>query len=228
MFDTTKLTTLKLETLNLKLKLMKDLFGKAILDFQTNNNPQDLITETSISEADEMSVAYLFRVYKEMPKLEQQALALAKGKILDVGCGAGSHSLYLQNEKNCDVTAIDISSNAIEACLLRGIHKTKVQDVMTLHDEKFDTILLLMNGAGMCGRLKNVAPFLLKLKSLLNENGQRDNIVQTVFTIRNRYDINFSVKDNFIKYNGLTYNIDSILNLDLNNIDIEIVASQRT
>ena len=151
---------------------MKDLFGKAILDFQTNNNPQDLITETSISEADEMSVAYLFRVYKEMPKLEQQALALAKGKILDVGCGAGSHSLYLQNEKNCDVTAIDISSNAIEACLLRGIHKTKVQDVMTLHDEKFDTILLLMNGAGMCGRLKNVAPFLLKLKSLLNENGQ--------------------------------------------------------
>jgi SAM-dependent methyltransferase len=151
---------------------MKDLFGKAILDFQTNNNPQDLITETSISEADEMSVAYLFRVYKEMPKLEQQALALAKGKILDVGCGAGSHSLYLQNEKNCDVTAIDISSNAIEACQLRGIHKAKVQDVMTLHDEKFDTILLLMNGAGMCGRLKNVAPFLLKLKSLLNENGQ--------------------------------------------------------
>ena len=101
---------------------MKDLFGKAILDFQTNNNPQDLITETSISEADEMSVAYLFRVYKEMPKLEQQALALAKGKILDVGCGAGSHSLYLQNEKNCDVTAIDISSNAIEACQLCGIH----------------------------------------------------------------------------------------------------------
>ena len=151
---------------------MKDLFGKAILDFQTNNNPQDLITETSISEADEMSVAYLFRSYKEMPKLEQQALALAKGKILDVGCGAGSHSLYLQNEKNCDVTAIDISSNAIAACQLRGIHKTKVQDVMTLHDEKFDTILLLMNGAGMCGRLKNVAPFLLKLKSLLNENGQ--------------------------------------------------------
>ena len=67
-----------------------------------------------------------------------------------------------------------------------------------------------------------------KRASVLNENGQRDNIAQTVFTIRNRYDINFSVKDNFIKYNGLTYNIDSILNLDLNNIDIEIVASQRT
>lgn len=61
-----------------------------------------------------------------------------------------------------------------------------------------------------------------------NENGQNDNFVQTVFTIRNRYDIDLSVKDNFIKYNGLIYNIDSILNQDLNNIDIEIYGTQRT
>ena len=47
---------------------MKDLFGKAILDYQTNNSPEDLITETSISEADEMSVAYLFRNFSEMQK----------------------------------------------------------------------------------------------------------------------------------------------------------------
>ena len=60
-----------------------------------------------------------------------------------------------------------------------------------------------------------------------NENGQNDNFVQTVFTIRNRYDIDLSLKDNFIKYNGLIYNIDSILNLDLNNIDVEIYATQR-
>jgi len=151
---------------------MKDLFGKAILDFQTNNDPQDLITETSISEADEMSIAYLFRSYDEMPKIEQKALQLSKGKILDVGCGAGSHSLYLQNEKSLDVTAIDISTNAVEACKLRGIRKATVQNVMDLDGDKYDTILLLMNGAGMCGRLKNLTAFLLKLKSLLNENGQ--------------------------------------------------------
>ena len=51
---------------------MKDLFGKAILDYQTNNAPEDLITETSISEEDAMSVAYLFRNFEEMPKLEQR------------------------------------------------------------------------------------------------------------------------------------------------------------
>lgn len=151
---------------------MKDLFGKAILDFQTNNSPEDLITETSISEADEMSVAYLFRSYNEMPKIEQKALQLSKGKVLDVGCGAGSHSLALQNERNLDITSIDISPNAIEACQLRGLKKAKVQDIITLENEKFDTILLLMNGAGIFGTLKETPDFLQKLKSLLNPNGQ--------------------------------------------------------
>jgi SAM-dependent methyltransferase len=150
---------------------MKDLFGRAILDYQTGNNPEDLITETSISEADEMSVAYLFRSFEEMPKLEQKALGLSRGKILDVGCGAGSHSLYLQ-EKGLDVTSIDVSQNAIKTCELRGLKKAKVQDVMLLENEKFDTILLLMNGVGICGRLKNTTKFMQKLKSLLTENGQ--------------------------------------------------------
>ena len=151
---------------------MKDLFGKAILDFQTNNSPEDLITETSISEADEMSVAYLFRSYDEMPKLEQKALQLAKGKVLDVGCGAGSHSLTLQNDRNLYVTSIDISPYAIQACQLRGLKNAKVQDIMTLENEKFDTILLLMNGTGIFGTLKETPNFLQKLKSLLNPNGQ--------------------------------------------------------
>jgi SAM-dependent methyltransferase len=152
---------------------MKDLFGKAILDYQTNNTPEDLITETSISEEDEMSVAYLFRSFSEMPKLEQHALQLAKGKVLDVGCGAGSHGLYLQNERNLEVTAIDISANAVEACQLRGLGNAKVANILELDaDEKFDTILLLMNGTGIFGKLNNTPQFLQKLKSLLKENGQ--------------------------------------------------------
>jgi SAM-dependent methyltransferase len=151
---------------------MKDLFGKAILDFQTNKSPEDLMTETSISEADEMSVAYLFRSYDEMPRLEQRALQLAKGKVLDVGCGAGSHSLTLQNDRNLDVSSIDISPNAIQACTLRGLKKAKVQDIMTLENEKFDTILLLMNGTGIFGTLKETPHYLQKLKSLLNPDGQ--------------------------------------------------------
>ena len=150
---------------------MLDLFGKAILDFQTNNSPENLITETTISEADEMEVAYLFRSFDQMPKLEQEALQLSKGKILDIGCGAGSHSLHLQ-ENNFDVTAIDISENAIKACQLRGLKNAKVQNLLDIEDEKFDTILLLMNGTGIFGTLNETSKYLQKLKSLLNPNGQ--------------------------------------------------------
>ena len=155
---------------------MKDLFGKAILDFQTNNAPEDLTTETTISEEDEMSVAYLFRSYKEMPALEQKALQLAKGKVLDVGCGAGAHSLYLQNEKNLQVHSIDISSNAVAACKLRGLKNVHLQNILeidpTASADKYDTILLLMNGTGIFGTLKNTAQYLQKLKILLKPDGQ--------------------------------------------------------
>ena len=150
---------------------MKDLFGQAILDYQTQNAPEDLVTETNISEADEMSVAYLFRTYQDMPKIEKKALQLAKGKILDVGCGAGSHSLYLQ-QKGFDVTAIDISPNAIKACQLRGVKDARVQHLLELENKQFDTILLLMNGTGIFGTLAETSKYLQKLKSLLTPNGQ--------------------------------------------------------
>jgi cyclopropane fatty-acyl-phospholipid synthase-like methyltransferase len=150
---------------------MKDLFGQAILDFQTNNSPEDLQTETSISEADEMPAAYLFRAFDQMPLLEQTALELAKGKTLDVGCGAGSHSLYLQ-DKGLEVTAIDISAKAIAACQLRGLKHARVQHVLAIQNETFDTILLLMNGTGIFRTLEELPTYLQKLQSLLNPNGQ--------------------------------------------------------
>jgi len=106
-----------------------------------------------------------------MPKLEQKALQLCKGKILDVGCGAGSHSLYLQ-EKDFEVTSIDISENAIKTCQARGLKNAKVENILHLENEKFDTILLLMNGTGIFENLATTSKYLQKLKSLLNENGQ--------------------------------------------------------
>ena len=155
---------------------MKDLFGRAIFDYQTNNKPENLITETNISDADEMELCYLFRNYNEMPILEQMAINFSCGRILDVGCGAGSHSLYLQNERNLDVRSIDISPNAIEASNQRGLKNTQVQNILEMDsnnpENKFDTILLLMNGTGIFGTLKETTPFLQKLKSLLKPDGQ--------------------------------------------------------
>ncbi|MCI3936650.1 class I SAM-dependent methyltransferase [Chryseobacterium aahli] len=151
---------------------MKDLMGRAIWDYFHKENPEDLQTETSISELDELPVDYLFRDFEEMNKIEQKALKLAQGKVLDIGAGAGSHSLYLQNERNLDITALDISPKAIEVCQLRGIQKAVAQNMLEFSGETFDTILLLMNGTGIFQSLNVIDIYLQKLHSLLNKNGQ--------------------------------------------------------
>ena len=149
---------------------MKDLFGKALLDFQNGNYSEDIMTSTNISDEDALPIPYLFRDYKDMPKLEQKALKLSKGSILDVGCGSGSHSLYLQ-KKGFKIKAIDISKGAIEVTKQRGVLKANVLNILD-ETETFDTILLLMNGTGIFQELTQVSKYLSHLKSLLNPNGQ--------------------------------------------------------
>ncbi len=150
---------------------MKDLFGQALLDYQNGNYTEDLFTETTISELDVLPLPYLFREYSQMPLLEKKALELAKGKVLDVGCGAGNHSIYLQ-EKGFDVTAIDTSPGAIEVCKKRGIQKAQLISLLEYKGETFDTILLLMNGTGIFEDLESIDRYLQHLTSLLNPGGQ--------------------------------------------------------
>ncbi|TDI81929.1 MAG: methyltransferase domain-containing protein [Bacteroidetes bacterium] len=150
---------------------MQDIFGKALLDYYHGNYSEHIITETNISEEDELSLPYLFRNYAEMPAMEQKALDLSKGKVLDVGCGAGSHSLYLQ-KKEIDITAIDISEGAVKVTQLRGVKDVRNSNVLDICGEKFDTILLLMNGTGIFEKVASVSKYLQHLKTLLTTNGQ--------------------------------------------------------
>lgn len=148
----------------------KDIFGKALVDYQNGNYSEDLITSTNISDEDTLPLPYLFRRYSEMPKLEQKALQLSKGHILDVGCGSGSHSLWLQ-EKDYRVKAIDNSEGAIEVSKKRGVLNAELKPLLE-ETETFDTILLLMNGTGIFQELSQVAQNLKHLKSLLKPEGQ--------------------------------------------------------
>ena len=151
---------------------MKDLMGRAIWDYYYQENSEDLQTETSISELDDLPVSYLFRDYQEMNALEKKALDLSFGKVLDVGSGAGSHSLYLQNERKLEVTALDISPKSIEVCKARGVKNAICEDLLRFSEKNFDTVLLLMNGTGIFQSLEHIDQYLQKLKSLVVENGQ--------------------------------------------------------
>jgi methylase of polypeptide subunit release factors len=149
---------------------MKDIFGKALLDFYNGNYTEDLITSTQISDDDDLPLPYLFRSFKDMPVLEQKALELANGTILDVGCGSGLHSLYLQ-KKGLNVKAIDQSKGAIKVSKKRGVKNAENHSLLE-EKSSYDTILLLMNGTGIFQTLNDVPQYLKHLKSLLNENGQ--------------------------------------------------------
>ncbi|MEP5254823.1 MAG: methyltransferase domain-containing protein [Winogradskyella arenosi] len=149
---------------------MKDIFGQALLDYQNGNYSEDLMTSTNISDKDELPLPYLFRSYAEMPALEQEALKLSRGKILDVGCGSGSHSLWLQDQGKT-VKAIDSSKGAVEVAQQRGVINAELKPLLE-ETEKFDTILLLMNGTGIFQELSKVSQYLDHLKTLLQKNGQ--------------------------------------------------------
>ena len=149
-----------------------DVFGKAISAYYHDKDETPILVHSPDFDDDEILVPYLFRDFNEMPALEQEALLKAEGSILDVGCGAGSHALYLQNERNLEVTAIDISEGALEICKARGIKDVRKIDYFQLKNEKYDSILLLMNGTGIIEKMENLNNFFKHTRSLLNKNAQ--------------------------------------------------------
>ncbi len=150
----------------------KDPMGSAMIDYLTGDHDENIIVMSDISEDDLIPVDYLFRDFDQMPEIEQKALTMCNGSVLDVGAGSGSHSLFLQN-KGMDVTALDISPNACSCCRQRGVRNVINSDIMTfLSEKRYDTILLMMNGIGFTGTLHGLDSFFTKAKQLLNPGGQ--------------------------------------------------------
>lgn len=153
------------------LQTKNDPMGKAIADFHANGKATKLRVFSSQFDEDEIPVDQLFRSLKDMPALEQVAIRLAKGKILDVGAGSGCHALALQAEKK-SVCAIDISPLSVETMKARGVKDAQQVDLFDENfTEKFDTILMLMNGSGIIGRLSNMEMFFNRMRQLLNPDG---------------------------------------------------------
>ena len=147
-----------------------DPMGRAIADYHKTKKASKLSVFSPMFEEDEIPLTTLFRSYKSMPKIERKALDMARGRVLDVGAGSGCHTLVLQ-ERDLDVTAIDISPLSVKTMKERGIKKVLEQDFFTLEGQ-YDTILMLMNGIGIVGTLERMPEFFKQLDKILAPGGQ--------------------------------------------------------
>ena len=147
----------------------KDPMGAAIADYWQKGAAGRLRVFSPGFDEDEIPVEALFREWDEMPALEQRALTEACGRTLDVGAGAGCHSLAL-SDMGKRSEAIDISELSVKTMQQRGLD-ARVQDFW-LVNEPYDTILLLMNGLGIIGTCSMLPRFFLHLASILTVNGQ--------------------------------------------------------
>ena len=150
----------------------RDPMGAAIADYLAYGKASKLRVFSSQFDEDEIPVPQLFRSYEQMPEIERVALQRCSGRILDVGAGSGCHSLALQAMEK-PVMAIDISPLSVAAMRERGVKDVRC---INLFDpalaERFDTILLLMNGSGIVGKLANFPAFFVRMKQLLTPGGQ--------------------------------------------------------
>lgn len=157
----------------------KDAMGTAIAEYQQKGKAGKLRVLSEMFDEDEIPVDYLFRTYEKMPDLEKKALSLAKGNVLDVGAGSGCHTIALSELKKQGkvnvghLTAIDISELSCDAMRAQGIEDVRCVNLMNpTFGDKYDTILMLMNGTGIAGKLDKLAEMLNRLRELMNEGGQ--------------------------------------------------------
>lgn len=151
--------------------MKSDIFGEALKDYFEKKFQSPLILHNSYGEDEDMPIDIFFRDYEDFPELEFIALALCDGKVLDVGAGAGSHSLYLQ-EKGFDVTALELSPAACTIMKDRGVRKILNYNIFDYSKGKYDTLLFLMNGIGLSENIDGLKKLLMQCKKLLKKGGQ--------------------------------------------------------
>ena len=144
--------------------------GSAIYDYHKSGKASVLVVHSSMFEDDEIPVETLFRSFDEMPLLEKLALKAASGRILDVGAGSGCHSLALAHMGK-EVVAIDISPLSVEVMKERGVDARTINLYDEDFKEKFDTVLMLMNGTGIIGNFDNMPAFFSRMRQILNPGG---------------------------------------------------------
>jgi len=153
-----------------KLKVEEDAFGQALWTAYKGADVFEILERDDGLVAVIKTLGY-FSEYEGWSEIEQRAIQFVKGRVLDVGCGAGRHSLYLQ-EKGFDVLGIDISPLAIKICRLRGLKKARVKSIEDVNFKRgsVDTIIMMGNNFGLFGDVKKARRLLRRFYRMTSED----------------------------------------------------------
>ncbi|UOQ99761.1 class I SAM-dependent methyltransferase [Hymenobacter sp. 5317J-9] len=164
-----------------------DILGQALLDYHHGQAKATVTVHCNVADDEPLPAAYFFRTVLQMPELERQALDESRGRVLDLGAGAGCHSLELQS-RGFEVKAVDVSAGAVQVMAERGVLAVARHDLfapLPPTERPYDTILLLMNGLGLTGTLEGLDKFLAHARVLLAPGGQ---ILATSSDVRYLYE----------------------------------------
>jgi len=145
-------------------------FGKALLDYFKGNSDASIKIIREDGFESDLPASVFFPDDESSSPAYKLALSKCKGKILDVGAGAGRHSLPLQ-EMGFEVFALEINSEAVEVLKARKVRNVIHSDILDCPESGFDTILMMGHGLGICQDLTGLTNMLSHLKTLLVPEG---------------------------------------------------------
>jgi SAM-dependent methyltransferase len=153
------------------LKDSQDAFGYMVYDCLTGKDAHEIIERDD--GLVEVTRSSYFSEFKNWLSHQKRAMRYVRGRVLDIGSGAGRHSLYLQ-EKGHEVLGIDNSPLALEVCRLRGLKNTELLPITEINSRLgiFDTVLMMGNNFGLFGDFDKARRLLKRLNKITSERGR--------------------------------------------------------
>lgn len=146
-------------------------YAKSLLDYLGGDETAEVMVRRDDGHTDRLLASFFFRGPLDFSAIERKALESCKGRVLDVGGGAGPHSLVLQ-EAGFEVCAIDISPECCEVMRKRGVVDVRCEDVFDFEEKPFDTLLIMDKGIGMVETLPKLSELLERVGELTKPGGQ--------------------------------------------------------
>ncbi|MFQ5758429.1 MAG: class I SAM-dependent methyltransferase [Candidatus Bathyarchaeia archaeon] len=156
---------------NKTLKPEEDAYGQEVWAYYQGREVSEIVERDDGYFRASGGAKIYFSEYEDWNPIEKRAMGYVKGRVLDIGCGAGRHSLHLQ-KKGFDVVGIDISLLAIKVCKLRGLKKAKVMSIeeVDFKTNSFDTIIMMGGNFGLFGSFKQARRLLKRFHKMTSEN----------------------------------------------------------